>query len=135
MALPADPGAERLEPGSYLVRQVVGFENDANAFAIPLALKPGARLALAHREPEGAREDLKAMLARAGGAPPALGLYFNCCARGTGLFGVPGLEAAYLERVFGQAPIAGMFGSCEIGPLAGRSELLTHAGVLALIDS
>ena len=62
VALPADPEAERLEPGSYLVRQVVGFENDANAFAIPTALKPGARIALAQREPEAAREDLKAML-------------------------------------------------------------------------
>jgi small ligand-binding sensory domain FIST len=48
---------------------------------------------------------------------------------------MPGLEAAYLERFFGSAPIAGMFGSCEIGPIGGGSELLTHTGVLALIDS
>jgi small ligand-binding sensory domain FIST len=135
VALPADPEAERLEPGSYLVRQLVGFENDANAFAIPTALKPGARIAFAQREPEAAREDLKAMLASTGSAQPGLGLYFNCCARGAGLFGVPGLEAAYLERVFGPAAIAGMFGSCEIGPINGRTELLTHTGVLALIDS
>jgi small ligand-binding sensory domain FIST len=139
VALPADPEAERLEPGSYLVRHVVGFETGANAFAIPVALEPGARIALVQREPETAREDLKAMLERVGGAPPgtppALGLYFDCCARGAGLFGMPGLEAAYLERFFGPAPIAGMFGSCEIGPIGGRSELLTHTGVLALIDS
>jgi small ligand-binding sensory domain FIST len=135
VALPADPEADRLAPGSYLVRQVVGFENDANAFAIPTALKPGARIAFAQREPEAAREDLKAMLERAGEAAPALGLYFNCCARGAGLFGVPGLEAAYLERAFAPAAIAGMFGSCEIGPVDGRTELLTYTGVLALIDS
>ena len=140
VALPADPEAERLEPGAYLVRQVVGFENDANAFAIPTALKPGARIGFAQREPEAAREDLKAMLARlsrsgTGSASPALGLYFNCCARGAGLFGVADLEAAYLERAFGPAAIAGMFGSCEIGPVGGRSELLTYTGVLALIDS
>jgi len=135
VALPADPEAERLGPSSYLVRSVVGFETEANAFAIPTAVRPGARIAFAQREPAAAREDLKAMLERAGSAPPALGLYFNCCARGAGLFGVEGLEAAYLERVFGPAAIAGMFGSCEIGPIGGRSELLTYTGVLALIDS
>jgi small ligand-binding sensory domain FIST len=134
VALPADPEAEQLMPGSYLVRQPIGFETDANAFAIPEALKPGSRLALAQREPESAREDLKAMLDGLGEAPSGFGLYFDCCARGEAFFGVPGLEAAYLERAFGQAPIAGMFGSCEVGPIGGRTELLTYTGVLALLD-
>ena len=66
-----EPGAERLEPGSYLVRQVIGFEEDANAFAIPDTAKPGDRIALVVREPEQAREDLKAMLAGLGSAPIA----------------------------------------------------------------
>ena len=74
-------------------------------------------------------------LAQVGGEPPGLGLYFNCCARGAEFFGFPGLEAAYLERAFPDTPIAGLFGSCEIGPIAGTPELLTHTGVLALIDS
>jgi small ligand-binding sensory domain FIST len=134
VALPAAPQSDLLEPGSYLVRHVIGFQPEANAFAIPVPSKPGDRLALAMREPESAREDLKAMLEQLGGASPAFGLYFDCCARGAGFFGVPGLEAAYLESAFGSAPIAGMFGSCEIGPVGGASELLTYTGVLALLD-
>jgi len=133
-ALPSDPRAERLEPASYLVRHVVGFEPNENAFALPVALETGDRMGLALREPESAREDLKAALQRIGGGDPVLGLYFNCCARGAGFFGVPGLEAAYLENAFRKTPIAGMFGSCEIGPIGGRPELLTYTGVLALID-
>jgi small ligand-binding sensory domain FIST len=133
-ALPSDPGASSLEPGGYLVRHLVGFEANENAFALPIALEPGARMGLALREPGAAREDLKAMLDRLGGGDPALGLYFDCCARGAGFFGVPGLEAAYLENSFRKTPIAGMFGSCEIGPIGGRPELLTYTGVLALID-
>jgi small ligand-binding sensory domain FIST len=133
-ALPADPRAEALEPGSYLVRHVVGFAPDEGAFALPIAPEPGSRIGLALREPQAAREDLKAMLELAGGGDPALGLYFDCCARGAGFFGVPGLEAAYLENSFRKTPIAGMFGSCEIGPIGGRPELLTYTGVLALID-
>ena len=133
-ALPVEEGAEALEPGSYLVRHLVGFDPEANAFALPEALKPGRRMALALREPESAREDLKAVLAKLGERAPALGLYFDCCARGASFFGVSGLEAAYLENAFGKAPIAGMFGSCEIGPIGGRTELLTYTGVLALLD-
>ena len=54
--------------------------------------------ALTTVEPEAARVDLKAMLAELREARPALGLYFNCCARGSSFFGVPGLEAAYIEN-------------------------------------
>lgn len=134
LAIPRDE-SDPLRPGGYVVRHVVGFAEEERAFATPDPLKPGDRIALATREPEAAREDLKVMLERLGGAPPALGLYFDCCARGSEFFGIPGLEAAYLERAFGAAPLAGMFGSCEIGPVATTSELLTYTAVLALIDA
>jgi len=134
VAAPRD-AEESLQPGSYVVRHVVGFAEKEKAFAIPDSIKAGDRIALAVRDPESAREDMKAMLEPLGGASPALGLYFNCCARGEGFFGVPGLEAAYLERAFGRAPIAGLFGSCEIGPIGGDAELLTYTGVLALLDA
>jgi small ligand-binding sensory domain FIST len=133
VALPRDPDAP-LEPGGYLVRNIAGFAPDANAFAIPATIEKGERIALVHREPETARADLKAMLAGLGDERPGLALYFDCCARGAGFFGVPGLESAYLDQALGGAPIAGMFGSCEIGPIAGRVELLTYTGVLALLD-
>jgi small ligand-binding sensory domain FIST len=133
VALPRDPGAP-LAPGGYLVRNVAGFAPDANAFAIPEPIEKGAQIALVHREPETAREDLKAMLDGLASPPPGLALYFDCCARGAGFFGVPGLESAYLERALGDAPVAGMFGSCELGPIGGRAELLTYTGVLALLD-
>lgn len=134
VALPV-AGEPELTPGSYLVRHVMGFETDANAFAVPTRMRPGSRLALALREPESAREDLKEMLAGLADREPAFGLYFDCCARGAGFFGVPGLEAAYLEGSLGGAPIAGMFGSCEIGPIGTATELLTYTGVLALVDA
>jgi small ligand-binding sensory domain FIST len=131
--LPRDPVAP-LEPGGYLVRNIGGFAPDANAFAIPGMVEKGDRIGFVHREPETARADLEAMLEGLGSEAPGLGLYFDCCARGAGFFGIPGLESAYLERALGTAPIAGMFGSCELGPIGGRTELLTYTGVLALLD-
>jgi small ligand-binding sensory domain FIST len=133
-ALPRDAEAS-LTPGTYLVRHLAGFDERQKAFAIADEVKAGDWIAFAQREPDAAREDLKAMLAQVDGESPGFGLYFNCCARGEEFFGFPGLEVAYLERAFPDAPIAGMFGSCEIGPIAGAPELLTYTGVLALVDS
>jgi small ligand-binding sensory domain FIST len=132
VALPSE--GEDLRPGGYRVRNVAGFATGPRAFAIPHEVSPGDRIALALREPETAREDLKAVLAGMGTGSPGLGLYFDCCARGSGFFGVPGLEAAYLEQAFGSTPLVGMFGSCEIGPVGAGTELLTYTGVLALLD-
>jgi len=141
-ALPAEPEAP-LAPGSYRVRNVAGFAEERGAFAVAEPVARGARLALVQREPETARADLLAMLEGLGagtsggmgsGSAPGLALYFDCCARGAGFFGVPGLESAYLTRALGPTPLAGMFGSCELGPIAGRTELLTYTGVLALLD-
>jgi small ligand-binding sensory domain FIST len=133
-ALPKDPKAP-LEPGGYLVRNVAGFAVEEGAFAIPETVAVGDELALVMREPETARDDLKAMLRQvATPKPPGLALYFDCCARGAGFFGVPGLESAYLSNALANAPLAGMFGSCELGPVGGRLELLTYTGVLALLD-
>jgi small ligand-binding sensory domain FIST len=134
VALPRDPDAP-LRAGGYLVRHVIGFAPEQGAFALPEPARPGESLALALRDPENAREDMKAMLAGLGDTPPACGLYFDCCARGASFFGVPGLEAAYLDRACGSRPVAGMFGSCEIGPIAGETQLLTYTGVLALLDA
>jgi small ligand-binding sensory domain FIST len=137
VALPSGANVS-LRPGSYRVRHVIGFSPETRAFALPEAVGRGQQIALAIREPEAARVDLKAMLAQLQEVRPAFGLYFNCCARGSSFFNVPGLEVAYLDQAFAGAPIAGMFGSYEIGPIgdssARRPELLTYTGVLALID-
>ena len=125
---------EPLAPGGYLVRAPVGFSEAQRALALPMPLEPGSQLAFVHREPETARRDLVDMLAPLAERPAALGLWFDCMARGRGFFGVEGLEAAYLERALEPTPVGGMFGSCEIGPVGGVTELLTYSAVLALID-
>ena len=133
IALPRD-ARESLAPGTYLVRNVAGFAPSENAFAIPERLAPGRRIGFAHRDPEAARDDLKLMLAGLAGGAPACGLYFDCCARGAGFLGAQDLEAAYLEQALAPAPVLGIYGSCEIGPIAGSTQLLTYTGVLALLD-
>ena len=57
----------------------------------------------------------------------------SCSGRGQGLFGYAGLETAYVAGAIAPAPLGGMFGSFQFGPVAGATERLTYAGVLALV--
>ena len=135
--LAAFPRSEQdpLAPGRYLVRHLVGFAERERALAVPERVEAGDAIAFVQREPETARADLKEMLAPMPRDRGTCAIWLDCCARGAGFFGVEGLEAAYLEQALGATPVVGMLGSCEIGPVAGRSELLTYTGVLAHLDA
>jgi small ligand-binding sensory domain FIST len=133
VALPA-PGEASLARGRYRVRNVVGFAEERGAFAVSEPLGRGQEIAFALRDPEEARDDLRAMAEEVRGATPGAALYLSCCGRGRSLFGVPGLEAGYLAGPLGEAPLVGMQGPCQIAPLGGRPELLTYAGILALVS-
>jgi small ligand-binding sensory domain FIST len=119
--------------GAYVVRSVVGFAPERRAFALAAELRPGAPMRLALRDADLAREELGHALAAMSKATPAAGLYLSCSGRGRGLFRHAGLETAYVTQGLAPAPVAGMFGSFQLGPVAGATELLTHAGVLALL--
>lgn len=132
-------GAEHptLDCSDFAVRHVVGFDEAREAISLPQPVPSGSRVWLSLLDPAAAREDLGRTLA-ARPAAPSFGMYFNCRARGESLFGVSGLEAGYLERCYGDAPIVGMSGAFQIAPRSDRSlassQLLTYAGVLALVS-
>ena len=137
VGLPPDPDQERIEPGEYLVRTLIGGDSQRGAVVVGGAVREGEPVLLVLREGQAAREDLKQMLARLGRAAAAtpyhFGLYFNCAARGTGLYGLPGIDTAYISGTFDDLPIIGFFGNAEIAPLRGVNRLFTYTGVLVLI--
>ncbi len=136
VGLPPDPGQQRIEPGEYLVRHLIGTDTDRGALVVGADVRQGEPILLVLREGQSAREDLKQMLDRlvegGAGEGACFGLYFNCAARGRSLYGLPGIDTAYLSRSFGDLPIAGFFGNAEIAPLRGANRLFTYTGVLAL---
>jgi small ligand-binding sensory domain FIST len=137
IGLPPDRASERIEPGEYLVRHLLGVDAERGALAIGAEVREGEPLLLVLREGNAAREDLKQMLDRlaAGEAArgAAFGFYFNCAARGSSLYGLPGIDTAYISRRFGDLPIVGFFGNAEIAPLRGANRLFTYTGVLGLV--
>ncbi len=89
------------------------------------------------RDAQRAREDLEQMLARQArnlrGSSPQFGIYFNCCARGSTLYQIPGIDTAYIRQSLGDFPLIGFFGNFEMGPLGNANRLLTYTGVLVLV--
>ena len=137
VGLPPDPSGDRIDPGEYLVRTLMGADTKEGALAIGATVREGQPILLVLREGSSAREDLKQMLGRIRDRPgfntSRFGLYFNCAARGTSLYGMPGIDTAYLSGALGELPIIGFFGNAEIAPLRGANRLFTHTGVLALV--
>ncbi len=137
VGIPPQPGQERFEHGEYLVRGLLGIDPKEGSIAVGTTVEEGQPILLLLRDPQAAREDLKGMLDRLGTAtgdnPPRFGLYFNCAARGSSLYGHPGIDTAFIASRFPGLPIIGFFGNAEIAPLHGSNLIFTHTGVLALI--
>ena len=137
VGLPCDRAENSVGPGKYLIRNIVGLDGDKGILGVSDSVREGEAMIFAMRDGQRAREDLEQMLGRQherlGGRKPAFGMYFNCCARGNSLYGIPGLDAAYIRRVLGDFPLIGMFGGYELAPLGRANHLFAYTGVLALI--
>jgi len=139
VAFPPSPDDNEIKGGSYLVRNIIGFDPETGVIGVAQHVKEGQTVAITLRNPDMARQDLKEMLERIKSRedpakPYKFGLYFNCCARGSSLYGHEGIDTAYISNVFGNVPIAGFFGNSEFAPLDGANYLFTYTGVLVLFS-
>jgi small ligand-binding sensory domain FIST len=136
IGVPPDPEQDSIEPGEYLVRGLIGADAGSGALAVGAEIRQGQPVLLVLREAHSAREDLKQMLGRLPRPAGAyrFGFYFNCAARGSSLYGLPGIDTAFISGALGDLPIIGFFGNAEIAPLRGATRLFTHTGVLALVS-
>lgn len=137
VGLPADRRENSVAAGKYLVRNIVGLDPQKGILAVAEEVEEGEAMVFAMRDGQRAREDLGQMLRRQsealGAKKPAFGLYFNCCARGSSLYGIPGIDSAYIRQALGDVPLIGMFGGYELAPLGGANRLFAYTGVLALV--
>ncbi|MGE5816871.1 MAG: FIST N-terminal domain-containing protein [Deltaproteobacteria bacterium] len=137
VGLPADPKENSVAPGQYVVRNIVGLDPDKGILGVADEVVEGEAMVFTLRDGQRARDDLNQMLERQidklAGRKPAFGFYFNCCARGNSLYGVPGIDTAYIRQALGDFPLIGFFGGYELAPLGRANHLFAYTGVLALI--
>ena len=137
VGLPADRQENSVAAGKYLVRNIIGLDPEKGIVGVAEEVSAGEAMIFAMRDGQRARDDLAQMLHRQvemlGEKKPAFGLYFNCCARGSSLYGLPGIDSAYIAQALGDFPLIGMFGGYELAPLGRTNHLFAYTGVLALI--
>jgi small ligand-binding sensory domain FIST len=137
VGLPADRRENSVAGGKYLVRNIVGLDPQKGIVAVADEVSEGQAMIFALRDGQRARDDLQEMLERQrlhlNGRTPSFGFYFNCCARGSSLYGIPGIDAAYIKQALGDFPLIGMFGGYELAPLGRANHLFAYTGVLVLV--
>lgn len=132
-----DEQRNRFERGDFLVRNLIGADQQTGSLAIGDVVKEGQTVQFHLRDVQSATEDLHLMLAaeRARHPRPPLGaLVFSCCGRGRGLFGRPHHDISVLRERAGDVPTAGFFAQGEIGPVGESNFVHGYTASVALFS-
>jgi small ligand-binding sensory domain FIST len=112
--------------GDYLMRGVLGADEDSGAIAVGEQVRVGQTLRFHARDAGSAEEDLRLTLDEtlAGSREkPAGALLFSCNGRGRAMFDRPDHDSGALAEALGDESLAGFFCGGEIGPVGGRTFL------------
>lgn len=136
LGLPMEPDQDQIAQGQYLVRSIMGVDPDSGAIAVGDEVRTGQILTFTLREPVGAREDLMRMSneLQKNHYPVSFGVYFNCMARGKGLYGEESVDSRALRSTLEGVPFAGFFSGSEIAPICKKTYLHQYSGVLLLVS-
>ena len=97
------------------------------------------RLGFAVRDPVAARTDLETVTRelrqQSAGAAPRFGIYLNCAARGSSLYGTYDVDIRILRQALPDTPLVGMQSSFEIAPHCQRPALRLYSGVVGLFTA
>ncbi|HEY6836425.1 MAG TPA: FIST N-terminal domain-containing protein [Gaiellaceae bacterium] len=119
--------------GDYLMRGLMGADEDTGALAIGEAVRVGQTLRFHVRDARSADEDLREHLAEAlNGGSAAGALLFTCNGRGTNMFPMRDHDAQLVAEAIGGDALAGFFCAGEIGPVGGKPFLHGFTATLAI---
>jgi small ligand-binding sensory domain FIST len=135
VGLVIDENKPQYSRGDYLMRAVLGADEESGAIAVGDQVRVGQTLRFHVRDASSADEDLRETLDRAlgdGSPRPAGALLFTCNGRGTHMFSAPDHDARLVTEALGGRPLAGFFCGGEIGPVGGRAFLHGFTATLAV---
>jgi small ligand-binding sensory domain FIST len=132
VGLVIDENKPEYERGDYLMRPLLGADEESGAIAVGAPVRVGQTVRFQVRDADSADEDLRQTLAPLVGARPAGALLFTCNGRGTNMFPVPGHDAQLVTKALGGPALAGFFCGGEIGPVGGRAFLHGFTATLAV---
>ena len=120
--------------GDFLVRNVVGVDQDAGSLAVTDYVRVGQTVQFHMRDAATATEDLSLLLEgqAASETPAAGGLLFSCNGRGTRMFDKPCHDVGAARKAMPKTPVAGFFAAGELGPVGGKNFIHGHTASFAL---
>jgi small ligand-binding sensory domain FIST len=128
-----------LEPGDFLVRNLLGFDPRQGALAIGDRVRAGQRIQFHLRDASASAEDLEVLMRRyrkdAMGKPKPVGaLMFSCLGRGKGLYGESNFDSGIFAD-YVPIPLSGFFCNGEIGPVEANTFLHGYTSVFGIVRS
>ncbi|MDA1054409.1 MAG: FIST C-terminal domain-containing protein [Planctomycetota bacterium] len=129
---------ETFEQGDFLVRNVMGVDQESGAIVIGDYVRAGQTVQFHVRDADTADGELKQMLAaikRVPNADPRAALLFTCNGRGTRLFPGPNHDADAIGDALGNIPLAGFFAAGEMGPVGGKNFLHGFTASIAVFEA
>jgi small ligand-binding sensory domain FIST len=131
VGLVVDEHRESFRRGDFLVRNLVGVDEETGAIAIGERVEVGQTLQFQVRDAASADADLRAMLR---GVAARSAVLFTCNGRGSRLFGTPDHDVGVVEDVLGPIPLAGAFCAGELGPIGLQNHLHGFTASLAIFN-
>ncbi|VXD23604.1 conserved hypothetical protein [Planktothrix serta PCC 8927] len=134
-----DEFKQKLEPGDFLIRNLIGVDPRAGAIAIGDRVRPGQRIQFHLRDSRTSAEDLELLIERyqrqassfPQGMTNAAAFMFSCLGRGEGLYGEPNFDSGLFRRYF-NIPLSGFFCNGEIGPVGNGTFLHGYTSVFGI---
>jgi len=122
-----DPLNDSPGPGDFLVRNIIGANQDHSSLVIGEVLREGQTVQFHLRDAETSAQDLDAMLAGYAAKNPIYeetgALLFSCLGRGMHLYGRADHDTDMFRTLVSPMPLTGFFCNGEIGPVGGSTYL------------
>jgi small ligand-binding sensory domain FIST len=126
---------QNLEPGDFLIRNLLGVDPRTGAIAIGDRIRPGQRIQFHLRDAQASEEDLESLLvhyqAQLQSNAPVGALMFTCVGRGEGLYRQPNFDSRLFNEYL-PIPVSGFFCSGEIGPVGNTTFLHGYTSVFGI---
>lgn len=139
VGLAADEYRAEFARGDFIVRSIVGINQQSGAIAVGAEVRVGQTLQFQLRDALTADQDLgnrlEQLRGRCAEANPLALLAFAGQERGAGLFGAVSHDARAVQRALPGLPTLGLTTTGEIGPVGGRTALQTMSFTAGLITS
>lgn len=125
---------EQPQPGDFLIRNVLGLDDQTGALAVGSALRVGQTIQFHLRDSRRSNDDLRAVFDQAGDRKTNTrgALLFSCVGRGKSLYGRPNHDTGFFTKTVGAVPLGGFFCNGEIGPVNGTTYLHGYTSCFGL---